>query len=95
MEINNSVGRIHKFNGKLGTISLKEFKVTFSNVVCESDLKYGVNYTKVFTFKQMVRYVHYETFDVYEQRFPRILGITQIPNPIYAIAIAITSQAAL
>jgi hypothetical protein len=39
--------------------------------------------------------VHYEALDVYEQHFARILGITQIPNPTYAIAIAITFQAAL
>jgi hypothetical protein len=32
---------------------------------------------------------------VYKQHFPRILGVTQIPNPTYATAIAITSQAAL
>ncbi len=39
--------------------------------------------------------MHYEALDVYEQHSPRILGVTQIPNPAYAIAIAITSQAAL
>jgi hypothetical protein len=35
MEVNSSYGRIEKFKGRLGTISLKEFKVTFSTVVCE------------------------------------------------------------
>jgi hypothetical protein len=64
-------------------------------MVYELELKYGVNYTKAFTFKQLARYVHYETLDVYEQHSPRILGITQIPNPTYATAIAITSQAAI
>ncbi len=39
--------------------------------------------------------MHYEALDVYEQHSPRILGVTQIPNLIYVIAIATTSQAAL
>ncbi len=39
--------------------------------------------------------MHYEALDVYEQRSPRILGVTQIPNLVYATAIAIASQAAL
>jgi hypothetical protein len=56
---------------------------------------YGANYTEVFAFKQVAHYVHYETLDVYEQHFLKILGVTQIPNPAYAIAIAIASQAAL
>jgi hypothetical protein len=59
------------------------------------ELKYGVNYTEAFTFKQLAHYVHYEALDVYEQHFARILGVTQIPNPAYAIAIATASQAAL
>ncbi len=64
-------------------------------MVCELELKYGTNYTEAFAFKQLARYVHYEALDVYEQHFARILGVTQIPNPAYAIAIAIASQAAL
>jgi hypothetical protein len=64
-------------------------------MVCELELKYGVNYIDTFAFKQLARYVHYETLDVYEQHSPRILGITEIPNPTCATAIAITSQAAL
>jgi len=64
-------------------------------VVCELELKYGTNYTKVFAFKQLARYVHYEALDVYEQHSARILGVTQIPNLAYTIAIAIASQAAL
>jgi hypothetical protein len=52
------------------------------------ELKYGTNYTKAFAFKKLAHYVHYEALDVYEQHSPRILGITQIPNPTYAIAIA-------
>jgi len=95
MEVNSSSGRIEKFSGRLGTISLREFKATFSTVVCELELKYGANYTEVFTFKQLARYVHYEALDVYEQHFARILGVTQAPNPAYAIANATTSQAAL
>jgi hypothetical protein len=55
---------IEKFNGRLGTISLKEFKATFSTVVCELEFKYGANYIEVFKFKQLARYVHYEAFDV-------------------------------
>jgi hypothetical protein len=45
---------------------LREFKVTFSTVVCELELKYGTNYVEVFAFKQLVRYVHYEALNVYE-----------------------------
>jgi hypothetical protein len=95
MEVNSSSGRIEKFNERLGTISLKEFKVTFSIVVCELELKYGANYTEAFTFKQLARYVHYEALDVFEQHSARILGVTQIPNPAYAIAIATASQATI
>ncbi len=39
--------------------------------------------------------MHYEALNVYEQHFLRILGATQIPNPVYAIAIATAFQAAL
>ncbi len=59
--------------------------------ICELEFKYGVNYTKVFTFKQLARYVHYEALDVYEQQFLRILGVTQIPNPTYATTIVTAS----
>jgi hypothetical protein len=95
MEVNSSSRIIEKFNGRPGTISLKEFKATFSTMVCELELKYGANYTEAFAFKQLARYVHYEALDVYEQHSPRILGVTQIPNPAYATAIATSSQAAL
>jgi hypothetical protein len=95
MEVNSSSGRIEKFNGRPGTISLREFKATFSTVICELELKYGVNYTEAFTLKQLACYVHYEALDVYEQHSARILGVTQIPNPTYTIAIATASQAAL
>jgi hypothetical protein len=78
-----------------GTISLREFKATFSTVVCELEFKYDVNYIKAFAFKQLARYVHYEALDVYEQHSLRILGVTQIPNLAYATTIATTSQAAL
>jgi hypothetical protein len=70
---------------------LKEFKATFSSVVCELDFKYGANYTKAFTFEQMARYVHYEALDVYKQHSLRILGVTHIPNPTYATTIATAS----
>jgi hypothetical protein len=76
MEVNSSFGRIEKFNERPHTISLREFKATFPTVVYELEFKYGVNYTKVFTFKQRAHYVHYETLDVYEQHFLRILGVT-------------------
>jgi hypothetical protein len=95
MEVNSSFGRIEKFNGRPGTISLREFKAIFSTMVCELELKYGVNYTEAFAFKQLARYVHYEALDVYEQHSARILGVTQAPNLAYAIAIATASQAAL
>ncbi len=95
MEVSSSSGRIEKFSERPCTISLREFKATFSTIVCELELKYGVNYTEAFTFKQLAHYVHYEALDVYEQHFARILGVTQIPNPAYAIAIATASQAAL
>jgi hypothetical protein len=91
MEVSNSSGRIEKFIRRLGTIFLKEFKATFSTVVCELELKYGANYTEAFAFKQLARYVHYEALDVYEQHSVRILGVTQAPNPTYAIAIATAS----
>jgi len=51
MEVNNSSRRIEKFNERPGTISLKEFKVTLSIMVCELELKYGVNYIETSTFK--------------------------------------------
>ncbi len=95
MEVSSSSRRSEKFSGRPGTISLKEFNATFSTVVCELELKYGVNYTEAFTLKQLACYVHYEALDVYEQHSPRILDVTQIPNLAYAIAIATTFQAAL
>ncbi len=95
MEVNNSSWKIEKFSGRPATISLKEFKATFLTVVCELELKYGASYTKVFAFKQLARYVHYEALDVYKQHSLQILGITQILNLAYAIAIATTSQVAL
>ena len=95
MEVSSSSGRIEKFSGRPGSISLREFKATFSTVVCELELKYGANFTNAFAFKQLARYVHYEALDVYEQHSQRILGVTQVPNPAYAAAIATASQAAL
>jgi hypothetical protein len=76
MEVNNSSRRIEKFNKKQGSISWREFKPTFSIVVCELELKYGINYTEAFAFKQLAHYVHYEALDVYEQHSPKILGVT-------------------
>jgi hypothetical protein len=95
MEVNNSFGRIEKFSGRPGTISFKVFKAIFLTMVCELEFKYGVNYIEAFAFKQMARYVHYEALDVYEQHFLRILGVTQIPNPTYATAIATAFQVTL
>ncbi len=95
MEVNNSFGRIEKFNERSCIIFLKEFKATFSTMVCELELKYGVIYIEVFAFKQLTCYVHYEALDVYEQHSLRILGVTQIPNPVYATTIVIAFQAAL
>jgi len=66
MEVRNSYGKITKFNGRPGTISLREFKATFSTLVCELEFKYGTNYTEEFAFKQLACYVHYEALDVYE-----------------------------
>jgi hypothetical protein len=95
MEVSSSSRRIKKFNGRPGIISLREFTATFSTMVCELELKYGANYTEVFAFKQLACYMHYEALDVYEQHSTRILGVTQIPNPAYTIAITTASQAAL
>jgi len=95
MEVNNFSGIIQKFSGRLGTISLTEFKTTFSTVVCELGFKYGANYTDAFAFKQLAHYVHYEALDVYEQHSLRILGVTQIPNLTYATTIATAFQATL
>jgi hypothetical protein len=39
--------------------------------------------------------LHYEALDVHEQHSPRILGVTQIPNPTYATTIATGSQIVL
>jgi hypothetical protein len=66
MEVSSSSGRIKKFNGRPGTISLREFKTTVSTIVCELEFKYGVNYSEAFAFKQLDCYVHYEALDVYE-----------------------------
>jgi len=66
MEVSNSSGKIEKFNGRPSVIFLKEFKAIFSIMVCELELKYGANYTKVFSFKQLAHYVHYEALDVYK-----------------------------
>ncbi len=95
MEVRISFRKIEKFNGRPGTISLREFKATISIVVCELEFKYGVSYTEAFTFKQLAPYVHYEALDVYEQHSPRILGVTQFPNSTYPTAITTTSPAAL
>ncbi len=65
MDVNSSSRRIEKFSERLGTTSLREFKATFSTVVCELEFKYGINYTKAFTFKQLAHYVHYEALDIY------------------------------
>jgi hypothetical protein len=73
--INKSSRKIEKFSKRLGTISLREFKASFSTMVYELELKYGVNYTEAFTFKQLGCYVHNEALDVYEQHFLKILGI--------------------
>jgi hypothetical protein len=86
---------MEKFNERPCTISLRKLKATFSTVICELELKYGTNYTKAFAFKQLAYYVHYEALKIYEQHSSRILGVIQIRNPTYAIAIATTSQAAL
>jgi len=76
MEVNNFSEKIEKFNERPGTISLKEFKATFSTMVYELEFKYCANYTEVFTFKQLARYVHYEALHVYEQHPLRILDVT-------------------
>ncbi len=91
MEVNSSFKRIENFSGRLGTISLKEFRAIFSTMVCELKLKYGANYTEAFVFKQLARYVHYEALDVYEQHSSRILSIIQIPNLAYATTITTAS----
>jgi hypothetical protein len=95
MEVNNSFGRIEKFSRRPGTISLKEFKATFSTMVCELEFKYGTNYIEAFAFTQLACYVHCEALNVYKQHSPRILGVTQIPNPAFATTITTTFQAAL
>jgi hypothetical protein len=74
MEVSSSAARIEKFSGRLGTISLQEFKATFSTVVAELKLKYGTSFTTAFAFKQLARYVHHEALDVYEQHSSQILG---------------------
>ncbi len=80
---------MEKFSGRQSTIFLRDFKATFSTVIFELELNYGINYTEVFTFKQLAHYVHYEALNVYEQHSLKILGITEIPNPTYATTITI------
>jgi hypothetical protein len=72
MEVSSPSGRIEKFNERLSTIFFKEFKVTFSTMVCELEVKYGINYIEAFAFKQLAHYVHYETLYVYEQHSLKI-----------------------
>jgi hypothetical protein len=76
MEVNNFSWKIQKLSERSGTISLKEFKATFSTMACELELKYGINYIETFAFKQLACYVHYEALDVYEQHSLKILGVT-------------------
>jgi hypothetical protein len=95
MEVSSSSRKIEKFNGRPRTISLKEFKATFSTLVSELELKCGVNYIEAFAFKQLARYVHYEALDVYKQHSLRFLDVIQIPNLVYATTITTTSQATL
>jgi hypothetical protein len=64
MEVRNSSRRIEKFNKRPRTISLMEFKATFSTMVYELEFKFGVNYTEAFAFKQLACYVNYEALDV-------------------------------
>jgi hypothetical protein len=92
MEVNSSSKKIKKFSRRPSTISLREFRATFSIVVYKLEFKYGANYIEAFAFKQLARYVHYEALDVYKQHFPKILGVIQILNPTYAIAITTASQ---
>jgi len=66
MEVSSSSGRIEKFSGRPCTISLREFKATFSTVDCALEFKYGANYIEAFAFKQLAHYVHYEALDVYK-----------------------------
>jgi hypothetical protein len=79
MEVNNFSGRIEKFSRRPSTISLREFKATFSTVVYELELNYGTNYTKAFAFKQLARYVHYEALDVYKEHSVRIWVSPRFP----------------
>ncbi len=41
-------------------------------MVCELEVKYGINYIEAFAFKQLAHYVHYETLYVYEQHSLKI-----------------------
>jgi hypothetical protein len=95
MEVSSSFRRIEKVSRRPGTISLREFKATFSTVVCQLELQYGISYTEGFKFKQLAPYVHYEAVDVYKQHSQRILGVNQIPNLAYATSIDTASQAAM
>ncbi len=53
MKVSSSSGQIEKFNGRSSIIFLREFKATFSTMVCELELKYATNYTDTFAFKQL------------------------------------------
>jgi hypothetical protein len=47
MEVDSSSRRIEKFSGRLGIISLREFKATFFIMVCELELKYKQNSPRI------------------------------------------------
>jgi hypothetical protein len=47
-----------KFSRRPSTIFLKEFKATFSIVVCELEFKYGANYTEA-GFCKIWRFIHF------------------------------------
>jgi len=94
MEVSSSFGRIEKFSGRPGTISLREFKEIFPIVVCELELKYGVNCTEAYAFKQLVRYVHSDIGCLWAT-FCKDFGRHLDSNPAYTTAITTASQAAL
>jgi hypothetical protein len=86
MEVSSSFVRIEKFNKRLRTISLKEFKATFSAVVCELGLKYSVNYIEALHSKHWPIMC---TLKLWMRMSNIVRGFweTQIPNPTYATVI--------
>jgi len=94
MEASSSSGRIKKFNERPSTISLREFKATFSTVVCELELKYGANYWSI-CIQITSPLCALWSIGCLQATFSKDVGFIQTPNLAYAATITIASQGTL